>query len=232
MKTAKIELNEKCNAEKLFVSLKQVNDKIQKDQKWFNSFGINSDKIDYFGVKIKKFETLLYESDTESQWRNKQEQRQNLRVELRKTIRNVQAIMIAAWSEEHPMAYAYKTSALGKLNDFDLTNTGRIILLFAHNYKSELKFFGLRDEVLYSLSLSINKLTILHSEIEVLAKEIKIRKAFIMQQAKELIAEVKVFGSIGRMIWIERDKSHWAEYRLPHHIYRKIIEPDIGLVKK
>ena len=232
MKTKNEKKQEKLVQEKLLISFNQFNGRVQNDKKWFNSFGVNRDKLDYFSLKVKKFETLFQDVSFETNWREKQKIRRTLRVDLRENIRKVQVIMITAWSDSHPMSYIHKLQNIKRMNDFELANTARILLLFAHNNKQTLLTFGLQDELLYKLSVTIGELTTVHVEIEAYAKQMKIQKAMIKQSARELIIETKILARIGRMIWIERDKEHWAEYRLPHHIYRKILEPDIGIRKK
>ncbi len=214
--------------EKLYTSLNELNGNVQKDKELFIFFGVTKERMDLFQRKIRKYGISVQDDFTEISLKEKNAKRILSRKILREKIRVVLSSMFFAWPESHPMSKFYELSDLCRMNDFELANTGRIILLLAHRHREVLKDFGLTDEQLYELSTEIARLTVAHTETVVLKKELVIRDALLKQFASELIREAKVYAKIGRAIWVERAKDQCLRYRVPYKIYKKILEPDVG----
>ena len=213
---------------KLSVSFYELSTNMKLDLEWFKRYGIEEDRIDLFEHKVQKFQFFLQDITLYTSLTEKEVKRRKNRKDLRMSIRKVLLTMMFAWPEGHPMSEIYSFSSFSKMNDFELANSARIILLVAHNHKEMLQHFGLKDEFLYQLSVQIAKLTAIHSELEMLKRENKIRTLIIQQKAVELIKEAKIYSQIGRSIWRTKDKEQYSKYRLPYHTVKKLMENDVG----
>jgi len=213
---------------KMAMSFNELSNHIKLDKKWFKRFGIEEDRIELFEQKVTNFQKQVLNVSDKSRIVDKQNEKIQIRKKLRMSIRKVLLTMMFAWPEGHPMAEIYSFPSFAKMNDYELANSGRIILLVAHNHKENLKHFGLKEEFLYQLSVLIAKLSALHSELETLNREEKIRNLILKQKAIELIQEAKIYAKIGRTIWVKRDKTEWKKYKLPYATVKKIMENDVG----
>jgi len=213
---------------KIALSLNELSTNVKFDKKWFRRFGIEEDRIDLFEQKVQNFQKQVLNVSDKSRIVEKLNAKMQIRNKLRMSIRKVLLTMMFAWPEGHPMAEIYSFPSFAKMNDYELANSGRIILLVGHNHKDSLEHFGLKEEFLYQLSILIAKLSALHSELETLNREEKIRILILKQKAIELIQEAKIYAKIGRTIWVKRDKTEWKKYKLPYATVKKIMENDIG----
>jgi hypothetical protein len=227
MKTKSIKNKNVQVSERLIKSLKRYKELVVTDRKLFQSFGVEVDKINFYESRVRKFDALLKDDGLNELLKEKRILLRNQRKDLLQRIQLLSSMITAVCNKEQSLIKLNYLSKGNLVSNTELANIGRIVLLFAHNHKNELRAFGLSDENLFDLSQAIMNITVLNAEIEVYKIELVLRKAKIKGLAIELVEQTKFFARIGRSIWARKDIERWNSYRIPNFIYRA-ADVDIG----
>jgi len=227
MKTKSIKNRNVEVSERLLKSLKGFKELVVTDRKLFYSFGVSADKINLYESSVNKFEKLHADERLNELIKEKSISLRNQRIYLIQRIQVVSSMINAFWNKHQTFGYKHNFINVDSVLNAKLTNIGRVVILFAHNHKKELRSFGLTDEILYELSMATNTITVLSAEIEVYKMELILQKTIQKSMALELIEQTKFFARVGRSIWAQKDMDKWSSYKVPNLIYRT-ADVDIG----